>query len=215
MHQVHSAQQAEQAAARGVDVIVAQGGEAGGFGGSISTLSLVPQVIDAVAPIPVVAAGGIADGRGLAAALVLGAQGINIGTRFLASTEAGIPPAWQQAILAARAEDAVKVEFAPALFPPTGPGGYNTLPRVLRTPFVDHWHAHRAELEQAAPRLGAELLAAVREGRGHELVPFTGQTARAIHDILPAAEIVRRLVAEAEAALERARDHRRVSEPLG
>jgi nitronate monooxygenase/enoyl-[acyl-carrier protein] reductase II len=84
-----------------VDIIIAQGAEAGGFGGTISGLVLLPQVVDAVSPIPVVAAGGIADGRGLAAALVLGAQGVNIGTRFLASTEAPINHKWKQAILSA------------------------------------------------------------------------------------------------------------------
>jgi nitronate monooxygenase/enoyl-[acyl-carrier protein] reductase II len=73
LHQVHTVQQAIQAAERGVDVIIAQGSEAGGHGGTVSALSLIPQVVDAVSPIPVVASGGIADGRGLAAALVLGA----------------------------------------------------------------------------------------------------------------------------------------------
>ena len=84
MVQVTTVAQAEQAAARGVDVIAAQGGEAGGYGGGVATMVLVPQVVDAVRPIPVVAAGGIFDGCGLAAALMLGAVGVNIGTRFLA-----------------------------------------------------------------------------------------------------------------------------------
>lgn len=91
--QVTTVTQAREAAELGVDVIVAQGGEGGGFSGSIGTLALVPQVVDAVAPIPVVAAGGITDGRGLAAAIALGAQGVNIGTRFLASVESRIPKA--------------------------------------------------------------------------------------------------------------------------
>ena len=90
VHQVHTVQQAVQAAELGVDVIIAQGSEAGGHGGTVSALSLIPQVVDAVAPVPVVASGGIADGRGLAAALVIGAQGVNIGTRFLASQEAPV-----------------------------------------------------------------------------------------------------------------------------
>jgi enoyl-[acyl-carrier protein] reductase II len=85
MVQVTTVGQAIEAAKRGVDVIIAQGGEAGGYGGSVSTMVLVPQVVDAVAPIPVVASGGIFDGRGLAAALILGAVGANLGTRFLAS----------------------------------------------------------------------------------------------------------------------------------
>jgi Nitronate monooxygenase len=77
MHMVNTVQQARQAAERGVDIIIAQDSESAGFSGTVSTLALVPQVVDAVSPVPVIAAGGIADGRGLAAALVLGAQGIN------------------------------------------------------------------------------------------------------------------------------------------
>ncbi|HEX5165602.1 MAG TPA: nitronate monooxygenase, partial [Thermomicrobiales bacterium] len=99
MQQVVTVASARRAAERGVDVIIAQGSEAGGNSGLVSTLALVPQVVDAVAPIPVVAAGGIADGRGLAAVLMLGAQGVNMGTRFLASREATIPDGWKQAIL--------------------------------------------------------------------------------------------------------------------
>ena len=110
VHQVHTVPQARQAAERGVDVIIAQGTEAGGHGGTVGALALIPQVVDAVSPIPVVAAGGIADGRGLAAALVLGAQGINVGTRFLASVEAPVGQGWKQAILEAASEDAVKFD---------------------------------------------------------------------------------------------------------
>ncbi|HEY3231051.1 MAG TPA: nitronate monooxygenase [Roseiflexaceae bacterium] len=201
IQQVHSVRQARQAAERGVDVIIAQGGEAGGFGGSISTMALVPQVIDAVGTIPVVAAGGIADGRGLAAALILGAQGINIGTRFLASVEVTVSDDWKQAIVKAESEDAVKIEFADDVFPPAGPGGYAALPRVLKTPFVEEGNRHRDEVKRDADRLRGELLSAVLGGRGHELVPFTGQSAGMIQDIAPAGAIVRRIVAEAERAL--------------
>ena len=104
MEQVTTVRQALEAAEAGVDVIVAQGAEAGGFSGSVGTMTLVPQVVDAVAPIPVVAAGGITDGRGLAAALMLGADGVNIGTRFLASNEARVAEEWKQAILVAQAK---------------------------------------------------------------------------------------------------------------
>ena len=202
--QVHTVEQARTAADRGVDVIIAQGSEAGGFGGSVGALALLPQVVDAVAPRPVLAAGGIADGRGLAAALLLGAQGANIGTRFLASAEAGIPQSWKQHIVDAASEDAVKVEFADAVFPPGPAHGYPVQPRVLRTPFVDEWNARPEEARAAAEDLRAELAAAIAKGRAHELVPFTGQTVGLIDEVLPVAEIMRRIVSEAEVALRRA-----------
>jgi nitronate monooxygenase/enoyl-[acyl-carrier protein] reductase II len=201
MQQVHTVEQAREAADLGADVIIAQGGEAGGFGGFVSTMALVPQVVDAVSPVPVVAAGGIADGRGLAAALALGAQGVNIGTRFLACEETAIGEAWKRAIVDADSEDAVKVEFADAVFPPATPGGYATLPRTLRTSFVDEWNARPDDARREGARLGAELIAAARAGRADELVPFAGQTAGMIHDVLPAAEIVAGMVREAERAL--------------
>jgi nitronate monooxygenase/enoyl-[acyl-carrier protein] reductase II len=202
VQQVHSVEQATRAAEQGVDVIIAQGAEAGGFGGRVSALPLVPQVVDAVAPIPVAVAGGIADGRGLAAALVLGAHGINIGTRFLASDEAEIPEAWKRRIASARSEDAVKAEFIPDLVPGS-PGSFDVAPRVLRTEFVERWNADREGAMAHREELAAEVLEAVRTDRGHEYVPFSGQTAGLIHEILPVAEIVRRLVDDAEAALQR------------
>jgi enoyl-[acyl-carrier protein] reductase II len=203
MQQVHTVQQANRAAEKGVDVIIAQGSEAGGFGGTVSTMSLLPQVVDTVGPIPVVAAGGIADGRGLAAALVLGAQGVNIGTRFLASAEARVDDEWKRRITAAESEDAVKVEFANHVFPaPSREGGYGALPRVLQTPFVEEWNRRRDEVEQEAERLSNDLITAIQQGRAHELVPFTGQTTGMIHEIMPAGEIVRRMVAEAEETLQ-------------
>jgi nitronate monooxygenase/enoyl-[acyl-carrier protein] reductase II len=110
MHQVTTVQQARDAAARGVDIIIAQGGEAGGYGGSVATMTLVPQVVDAVRPLPVIAAGGITDGRGMAAALMLGAQGVNIGTRFLATVESPIAEGHKQAILDGEAQDAIKAD---------------------------------------------------------------------------------------------------------
>jgi enoyl-[acyl-carrier protein] reductase II len=201
LHQVTTVEQARQAAEAGADVISAQGMESGGFSGGVSALALVPQVVDAVHPIPVVASGGIADGRGLAAALALGAQGVNIGTRFVASVECTVPEEWKRAIVAARSEDAVKVEFADLVLPAPTAGGYATVPRSLRTPFVDRWNGRRAQAEREAERLREELGAAMREGRAHELVPLTGQTAGMITEVLPVAEIIRRMTAEAEAAL--------------
>ena len=202
MHQATTVQQARQAAARSVDVIIAQGSEAGGFGGSVAALALIPQVVDAVSPIPVMAAGGIADGRGLAAALVLGAQGVNIGTRFLASIEAPIAAEWKQAILAAESQEAIRAEFWADIFPAMG-SQYPATPRVLRSAFVDEWQPRGEEAKRAAEQLQAEVGAAIGQGKIGELLPFTGQTVGLIHDILPAAEIVRRTMTEAEEALKR------------
>jgi nitronate monooxygenase/enoyl-[acyl-carrier protein] reductase II len=114
-----------------------------------------------------------------------------------------VPESWQQRILAARSEDAVKVEFVDEAFPPGDEGSYPAQPRVLRTPFVDEWNTRRHEAPAAAEQLRAELRTAVESGRAHELVPFTGQTAGLVDEVLPAAEIVRRLVDEAEQALRR------------
>jgi nitronate monooxygenase/enoyl-[acyl-carrier protein] reductase II len=201
IHMVNTVRQAREAAARGVDAIIAQGTEAGGFSGTVSTLTLVPQVVDAVSPIPVIAAGGIADGRGLAAALVLGAQGINIGTRFLASAEAGVSDDWKQAIVRAESEDTTKVEFAPDVFPPGPPGGYEGLPRVLPTAYVTEWNARREDAKRHAQRLRGELREALAEGRAHELIPFTGQTAGMIRTVLPAARIIQEIMEETERVL--------------
>ena len=205
MHQVTTVQQARQAAERGVDVIIAQGSEAGGFGGTVAGLTLIPQVVDAVRPIPVIAAGGIADGRGLAAALVLGAQGINMGTRFLAAREASISAGWQQAILAAASEEAVKVEgwtdlmrLHPRLA--AAGGAYEAVPRALRTSFLTAWLQRRDNAPQDLEGFQAEVQGAIAE-RLAELMPLAGQTAGMIRDIVPAAEIVRRVVAEAEEVL--------------
>jgi enoyl-[acyl-carrier protein] reductase II len=202
IHQVHTVRQARQAAGRGVDVLIAQGSEAGGQGmaAGVGALVLVPQVVDAVAPLPVLAAGGVADGRGLAAALVLGAAGVNVGTRFLASEEAGADAAWKARIMEIEAEDAIRFETWSAIMPPAA-GGYDVVPRVMRTEFVDRWERRPAEASREAEALRAEILASIQQNRAHELTPFTGQTAGLIHDVLPAGEIVKRMVEQAEAAL--------------
>jgi enoyl-[acyl-carrier protein] reductase II len=202
VQQVHTVEQARAAVESRVDVVIAQGAEAGGFGGAVPALALVPQVVDAASPVPVLAAGGIADGRGLAAALVLGAQGVNIGTRFLASTEAAVDDAWKDRIVRSSSEDAVKVVDPDELFPAASPNAYDVSPRVLRTDFVERWN--EAEPGKSAEQMRAELGSAIAEGRAHELVPFTGQTVGLIGEVLPAGEIVRRLVAEADELLRRA-----------
>ena len=210
VHQVHTVGQARRAAELGVDVIIAQGSEAGGQGMAlgVGAMALIPQVAEAVDPIPVLAAGGVADGRGLAAALVLGAQGANVGTRFLASEEATADEGWKRTILGAESEDAVRFEAWEGIFPPAGGGAYATVPRVLRTPFVEEWSGRTREARMEAERLRDEVLSAIRGRTTHELLPFTGQTAGMVHEVSPAGEIVERMVAEAERAMARAEEFR-------
>ena len=206
IHQIHTVGQARKAAELGVDVIIAQGSEAGGQGMAlgVGAMALLPQVADAVDPIPVLVAGGVADGRGLAAALVLGAQGANVGTRFLASEEASAEEGWKQTILRSESEDVVRFDAWEGIFPPAGGGAYATVPRVLPTPFVEEWSGRAKEARREAERLRDEVLSAIRGHTTHELLPFAGQTAGLVHDILPAREIVERMVSEAELALTQA-----------
>jgi enoyl-[acyl-carrier protein] reductase II len=206
IHQVHTVTQARRVAGLGVDAIIAQGSEAGGQGMTlgVGAMALIPQVVDAVNPIPILAAGGVADGRGLAAALVLGAQGANVGTRFLASDEASADETWKRAILETKSEDVVRFEVFNEILPPRSDRAYETVPRVMRTAFVEKWQGRPEEASRQSERLRAELMSAIKERRPHELLPFTGQTAGMVHDVLPAAEIVRMMVEEAEQALERA-----------
>lgn len=200
IHMVHSVPQAIEAVEDGADAIIAQGSEAAGFSGNVSTLCLLPQVVDAVSPVPVLAAGGIADGRGLAVALLLGAAGVNIGTRFLASTESGVSDDWKQRIVAAGSEDAIQITFADA-FIPVVPGTYEARPRVLRTPFVEKWNDRPKEAIEQGASLAGEVIPLVRERKGDDLIAFTGQTAGLINDVMPAAEIINDIMADAERIL--------------
>jgi nitronate monooxygenase/enoyl-[acyl-carrier protein] reductase II len=201
MQQVGDLRTAEAALTAGADILVAQGWEAGGNAGWVSTMVLVPQVVDAAGDVPVLAAGGIGDGRGLAAALVLGAQGAVLGTRFLASKEMILDPAWKERIVAADATDTVKVAASDRVLPPI------TLPlpsdapavRTLRSPLTDRLESDPDSVHPA--EVGPAVVADILAGGGLDTLPFTGQSAALIADIAPAAEIVARLVAEAEAAL--------------
>lgn len=192
---------AEHAVAAGADVLIAQGGEAGGHAGWISTMVLVPAVADVAGDIPVVAAGGIADGRGLAAALALGAQGACLGTRFLATTAMTIDAAWKQRIVSGNALDAVKVSNSGRILAPfTLPqSGRPCAPRALRTTLTDQLEHDPSAVD--AEQVRAQFLADVRRGGGHDILPFTGQSAELIHDIPAASDLVARLVADAEHAL--------------
>ena len=162
MQQITTVQQAEDAAAHGADILVAQGGEAGGYGGVVATLALVPQVVDAVHPLPVVAAGGIADGRGLAAALVLGAAGVNLGTRFLASREAPVGDVWKKAIVASASEEWVQLDFLNVILPRPGTVGYGT--RATRP--AHRFHGTLGGSTRGAPGRPDRRVAGTRERRG-------------------------------------------------
>jgi nitronate monooxygenase/enoyl-[acyl-carrier protein] reductase II len=185
----------------GADVLVAQGSEAGGNAGWVSTMVLVPAVVDVAGDVPVVAAGGIGDGRGIAAAFALGASGVSLGTRFLASTEMTIDRTWKDRIVAAGPLDAVKVPHSERVMPPfTLPqAGVPFAPRALRTELIDRLETDPDSVDPA--EIGPQLLAAVRAGGGHDLLPFAGQSAALVHDIAPAGELVARLLAETTAAL--------------
>ena len=214
MLQVTTVAQASQAAERGVDVIIAQGGESGGYCGEVSTMTLVPQVVDAVAPIPVVAAGGIFDGRGIAAALMLGAAGVNLGTRFIASTEVPAPKEWKQAITAARSEDAIKVDVLNDISPIPGTKGFPTVPRSLPTAFLNEWTSKREEARRERDRLRGQIVSTTQAGRQHECVLWAGQTAGGINEILSVGAIMRRLIADTEATLWRAAKFGELASPV-
>ncbi len=194
--QVQTLTQAITAARAGADVIIAQGGEAGGHAGALGTFALLPAVVDAVAPLPVVAAGGIADGRGLAAALLLGAQGAWMGTRFVTSHEWGGPSWEQEAVLAATSDDTVQTRLYDLIGERPFPA--DTPDRVLRNAFVDRWTGREAEIPAQREALQAEVAA------GHERADLAvvgvsaGVSAGLIAAARPAGEIVRGIVQEAE-----------------
>src|SRR4051794_9952135 len=197
--QVQTLAQAKEAAQAGADVIIAQGRDAGGHSGTTrGTIGLVPAVVDAVAPIPVVAAGGIADGRGLAAALTLGAAGISMGTRFTASRESLWDAKMKAAALAAGGDQTAQtrvfdiVRGAP--WPPIYPG------RALRNDFSAAWHGREEQLEGQRPAEEKRYLATAADDFGTRLV-WAGEGVDLVNDIPSAAEIIDRTVAEAIAAL--------------
>ena len=206
MQQVCTVAQAERAAENGVDLVVAQGGEAGGYGGGIATMALVPQVVDAVAPVPVVAAGGIADGRGVAAALALGAVGVNLGSRFLATAEAPIGKRWKDALQTMPSEDWVKVGFMNDIRPNPGTVGYGTTLRGLRSDFTERWEARRDELQADPTPALEEMREAAAAGDLEELLVVGGQSAGLIRDLPSAADVIRQLVDDAEDVLRRGLD---------
>ena len=200
LHQVHNVRQGVEAAEQGVDLIIAQGAEAGGQGmvQGVGTMALVPQLVDAVAPLPVLAAGGVADGRGLAAVIALGGQGVNLGTRFVASAESAASAEWKQQLVASASEDPVRFEPWQDLFADGAAAHYLFAPRVLPSAFVEKWRGRPEEVIANAAALRDEIRAARDDQRLDRLLPFSGQTAGMIREVLPAAAIVHRLVADAQ-----------------
>ena len=197
--QVQSLAQAREAAAAGADIIIAQGRDAGGHSGvTRGTIGLVPAVVDAVAPIPVVAAGGIADGRGLAAALALGAAGVSMGTRFTASRESLWDQAMKATTLAAggdqteqtRVFDVVRGAPWPAIYPG----------RALRNAFSVRWHGREEALAADQPTQEGAYLATAEDDFATRVV-WTGEGVDLVNDIQAAAEIIARVIAQAVATL--------------
>jgi NAD(P)H-dependent flavin oxidoreductase YrpB (nitropropane dioxygenase family) len=198
MHMVATLPEARRAARAGADLIVAQGTVGGGHIGLMSTLVLVPQVARAVAPIPVLAAGGLADGAGLAAALMLGAEGILLGTRFLASTEAPVPESYKQALIESDGHDAEVTESPDLISGRLWPGAYG---RVLRNRLIDTWSGREGALRANRAEIAAGTARARREGDTEGGIIWSGQSAGLIDRIEPAATIIERIVRDAEAII--------------
>ena len=199
MHMAHDVPSAVMAARAGVDVIVAQGHEGGGHVGLQSTFTLVPQVVDAVGDLPVVAAGGIGDGRGLAAALALGAEGVMLGTRFLATSEAPVPDGWKRAIIDAAGHDTHYSEIADLANEAGWPKTAAT--RAIRNRFLERWIGREEELRKLGKQVGRAVAEARRQDDGAEMNLMAGQVAGLIHDLPSAGEVVERIVREAESLL--------------
>ena len=184
---------AEKSEAAGADVVAAQGTEAGGHTGEVGAMALVPQVVDAVS-IPVLAAGGLADGRGLVAALALGAQGAVFGTRFIASDESQAADGYRKALVHARDDSTVRTR------------SYTGKPaRTIRNQRTDEWEAKADEIQPFPIQAGISAQEGVMDymGRGTQFDPDrmflpAGQGVGLIHQIKPAAEIFQDILREAE-----------------
>ena len=191
--QVQTVGQARNAVAAGAQIIVAQGGEAGGHGGLRGAMALVPAVVDAVSPVPVVAAGGIADGRGLAAALMLGATGVLCGTVFYTAIESIADPRAKQRVLEASGDDTVKsdvFDLVRGIDWPEGPWGL----RSLRNGFSLRWENNlpglRSVLDDEQRRYGISR----EQGDFDTAAVIAGEAVDLVHAIAPAAEILLSLV---------------------
>jgi nitronate monooxygenase len=201
--QVTDLEETRQAVDLGADVIVAQGTEAGGHGArrGWSTLPFVPTVVDLAAPVPVLAAGGIADGRGVAAGLALGAAGALVGTRFLATAEALASPAVKKAIVDGSGEDTERSTVLDIARGSRWPRRYTA--RTLAHPFLDAWRGREDELA-ASPQARRAYQDGVASGELPEQPVWASQAIGLITDLPPAADLVEALAAQAADALARA-----------
>src|SRR6266702_6897698 len=197
--QVQTVAQAVVAAQAGVDILVAQGTEAGGHTGYSGTLPLVTAVLDIAGDIPVLAAGGIADGRGLAAVLVLGAEGAWMGTRFYASQESGGGNWEKERMLEAGTDDTVLTKVYDLTLESPFPRDVGD--RVLRNDYTASWHGRNDEVIVHREELRAQVVTAMREGNARIAAVRAGNAIGMIHEIKSAAEIVREIITEAERIL--------------
>lgn len=196
--QVTDLDEARQAVDLGADVIVAQGGEAGGHGAGQATLPFVPTVVDLVDPTPVLAAGGIADGRGLAAALVLGAAGALIGTRFEATDEALVTADVGKALLCAHGDDTERSRVTDIARGAPWPHRYSA--RTLTNRLLESWRGREAELQRDTQALSRYREAAAN-GDPDVAPVWAGQAVGLIHDLVPAEELVATIADHAQRCL--------------
>jgi nitronate monooxygenase len=206
MSQVQDAEKAERAVEAGVDVLVAQGTDAGGHTGSVGTMPLLQRVLEIgdAAGKPVLAAGGIATGRGIAGVLAMGAAGAWIGTRFCATRESLGRDEAKRRILQARETGTVHTRVFDLTqsipWPEEFPG------RALRNSFTARWHGREEELRTQLSSAAMELRGASESGDYSEAYIYAGQAAGLVNDLPPAGELVERLVSEAEERLGACRD---------
>jgi nitronate monooxygenase len=197
--QVQTLEQALDAAVNGADVLVAQGAEAGGHGISRSTFPFIPAVADAVPNIPIAAAGGIGDGRGLAAALMLGADGVLVGTRFYASREAAGVQAAKNRMVMATGDRTVRGIIFDIARRNVWPAPYSG--RVLRNDFFEKWHGRETDLLQQQDKEAERFAAARAAGDFDTAAVIAGEVVDLIADVPPAAEIVERMMTTATTLL--------------
>jgi NAD(P)H-dependent flavin oxidoreductase YrpB (nitropropane dioxygenase family) len=198
MYMAGEAPEALRAAEAGADVLVAQGTEAGGHVGWMASLPLVPMMVKAVAPLPVLSAGGIADGRGLAAALALGAEGVLLGTRFMATPEAPIHANFKQAIVMSDGHDTVLTEIPDLAGQRVWPGAMS---RAQRNKFIERWAGREWALRQNAGEVGKQVAAARAAGDIDNASLSFGQDAGLIDSVKSVKEVVQEIVADAESII--------------